>query len=120
LASLTIRNIPDEAKRRFRLRAAAHGRSMEEEARQLIVDAASEPASAVQERRADYDLPPPSAGDNDWVHELVDLAAGAGEGVFTEESSRTGLWETLYEATRPGLELPLSPDTPASYAKFDE
>jgi plasmid stability protein len=37
MASLTVRNIPDEAKRRFRQRAARHGRSMEEEARQLIL-----------------------------------------------------------------------------------
>lgn len=42
MASLTVRNIPDEAKRRFRQRAAAHGRSMEEEARQLIVEAANQ------------------------------------------------------------------------------
>ena len=41
MASLTIRNIPDDAKRRFRQRAAAHGRSMEEEARQLIIEATS-------------------------------------------------------------------------------
>ena len=41
MASLTIRNIPEEAKRRFRQRAAAHGRSMEEEARQLIMEAAA-------------------------------------------------------------------------------
>ena len=41
MASLTIRNIPEEAKRRFRQRAAAHGRSMEEEARQLILEAAA-------------------------------------------------------------------------------
>ena len=41
MASLTIRNIPEDAKRRFRQRAAAHGRSMEEEARQLILEAAA-------------------------------------------------------------------------------
>lgn len=37
MASLTIRNIPEDAKQRFRERAAAHGRSMEEEARQMIL-----------------------------------------------------------------------------------
>lgn len=39
MASLTVRNIPEEAKRRFRQVAAAHGRSMEEHLRQLILAA---------------------------------------------------------------------------------
>jgi plasmid stability protein len=36
MASLTIRNIEDSLKAKLRLRAAQHGRSMEEEARQLL------------------------------------------------------------------------------------
>ena len=36
MASLTIRNIEDSLKAKLRLRAARHGRSMEEEARQLL------------------------------------------------------------------------------------
>lgn len=36
MASLTIRNIDDSLKTTLRLRAARHGRSMEEEARQLL------------------------------------------------------------------------------------
>lgn len=36
MASLTIRNIDESLKVRLRLRAARHGRSMEEEARQLL------------------------------------------------------------------------------------
>jgi antitoxin FitA len=36
MASLTIRNIDDALKAKLRLRAARHGRSMEEEARQLL------------------------------------------------------------------------------------
>ncbi|WP_017672557.1 hypothetical protein [Blastomonas sp. AAP53] len=40
MASLTVRNLPDEAKLRFRQAAAAHGRSMEEHLRQLIIEAA--------------------------------------------------------------------------------
>jgi hypothetical protein len=39
VASLTVRNIPDDAKLRFRQVAAAHGRSMEEHLRQLVIDA---------------------------------------------------------------------------------
>ncbi len=39
MASLTVRNIPDSAKLRFRQVAAAHGRSMEEHLRQLVIHA---------------------------------------------------------------------------------
>lgn len=42
MASLTIRNIPDEIKRRFHQRAAAHGVSMEEEGRRVITSAVEE------------------------------------------------------------------------------
>jgi hypothetical protein len=34
MASITIRNLEDDLKRRLRIRAAGHGRSMEEEARE--------------------------------------------------------------------------------------
>ena len=46
MASLTFRNIPDDVKRRFHQRAAANGRSMEEEGRRLIVAAVEEPRPA--------------------------------------------------------------------------
>ena len=36
MASLTIRNIEDAIKASLRIRAAEHGRSMEEEARQIL------------------------------------------------------------------------------------
>ena len=36
MGSLTIRNIDDALKRRLRLRAAGHGRSMEEEVREIL------------------------------------------------------------------------------------
>lgn len=39
MTSLTVRNLPDDAKRRFRQVAAAHGRSMEEHLRQLVIGA---------------------------------------------------------------------------------
>jgi hypothetical protein len=39
MASLTVRNIPEDAKLRFRQIAAAHGRSMEEHLRQLVINA---------------------------------------------------------------------------------
>ena len=36
MGSITIRNIDDSIKQRLRLRAASHGRSMEEEARSIL------------------------------------------------------------------------------------
>lgn len=44
MATLTIRNVPDETKRRLRIRAAEHGRSMEAELRAIIDDALEKPA----------------------------------------------------------------------------
>ena len=39
MASITIRNLDDGVKRRLRLQAAEHGRSMEEEARVILREA---------------------------------------------------------------------------------
>ncbi len=36
MGSITIRNIEDEVKQRLRIRAAENGRSMEEEAREML------------------------------------------------------------------------------------
>ena len=36
MASITIRNLEDDIKQRLRVRAAEHGRSMEEEARDIL------------------------------------------------------------------------------------
>jgi len=36
VASITIRNLDDRLKKRLRVRAAEHGRSMEEEAREIL------------------------------------------------------------------------------------
>ena len=36
MASITIRNLDDRLKQRLRVRAAEHGRSMEEEAREIL------------------------------------------------------------------------------------
>ncbi len=46
MATMTIRNLDDEVKARLRIRAARHGRSMEEEARSILRAAlSSEPRS---------------------------------------------------------------------------
>ena len=39
MASITIRNLDDDVKTRLRMRAASHGRSMEEEARLILREA---------------------------------------------------------------------------------
>lgn len=56
--AITIRKLPASAKRRLRMRAAAHGRSMESEARSILL------AGLEQTQRADLR----------WIDELI--AAG--------------------------------------------
>lgn len=51
MASITIRNLDDRLKRRLRVRAAEHGRSMEEEVREILrqaVGAAAAPGNLGQ------------------------------------------------------------------------
>jgi antitoxin FitA len=49
VASITIRNLDDKLKQHFRVRAAQHGRSMEEEARVILRQALSEDSTAPQD-----------------------------------------------------------------------
>ena len=69
MASITIRNLDDDVKTRLRVRAADNGRSMEEEVRLLLRDAAGRKprsrnlAEAIRARIAplggvDLELPP--------------------------------------------------------------
>jgi antitoxin FitA len=69
MASITIRNLDDSIKRRLRIRAAEHGRSMEEEARDILRQVVGEGkpahnlAASIRARvapmgGADLDLPP--------------------------------------------------------------
>lgn len=44
MASITIRNLDEDIKQRLRVRAAEHGRSMEEEAREILRRVMSESA----------------------------------------------------------------------------
>lgn len=59
MASVTIRNLPDEARARLRERAARAGRSMEAEMRKILVD-----ASLSDDRAAS------SEGLREWVDRL--------------------------------------------------
>ena len=43
MASITIRRLPENTKRRLRIRAARNGRSMEQEARELLKTALAQP-----------------------------------------------------------------------------
>jgi len=43
MASITIRRLPESTKRRLRVRAARNGRSMEQEARELLQMALTQP-----------------------------------------------------------------------------
>ena len=43
MASLTIRQLEENTKRKLRMRAARHGRSMEQEAREILKSALSQP-----------------------------------------------------------------------------
>ena len=83
MASITIRNLADDLKLRLRVRAAEHGRSMEEEAREIlrkVVGESAPPGNLAASIRArvfrlggvDLDLPvresmrePPRFGQDD-------------------------------------------------------
>lgn len=59
MASITIRQLPEITKRKLRIRAAQHGHSMEQEAREIlqrVLNRADEPpkdlAKAIRERFA--------------------------------------------------------------------
>lgn len=67
MATLTIRNVPDDVKHALRVRAAESGRSLEEALRQLLseeVNAPFQPASnidaeEIQRRAAELEADPP-------------------------------------------------------------
>ena len=55
--AITIRKLPDGVKQRLRMRAAAHGRSMEAEAREILVGALSNTSRA----------------DVSWIEQLIEI-----------------------------------------------
>ena len=95
MASLTVRNIPEDAKLRFRQSAAAHGRSMEEHLRQLVIDAGREDTSIAQGvrdvnqsfRHFETQEPPAHTKSRARIERLIRLANGAGEGLFEREKT---------------------------------
>lgn len=58
MATITIRNLDEQLKRRLQLRAARHGRSMESEARAIltrVIDEADDPDNLVDALRERFD-----------------------------------------------------------------
>jgi antitoxin FitA len=53
MPTLTVRNLPDDVHAALRVRAAKAGRSMEEEARQLIAEAVAEQKPTPEDIRLD-------------------------------------------------------------------
>lgn len=120
MASLTIRNIPDDAKLRLRQIAAAHGRSMEEHVRQMVIEADfGDPTSrsahlADAKRNFRHENVDAEMTQEDWVRELIKRAKGAGEGVFDRGefadirylSAKDALVELRRLANGVGLDLP--------------
>ena len=80
MTSLTVRNVPEDAKRRFRQVAAAHGRSMEEHLRQMIIEAdfgdTGMPPPHLSEARQAFTAKP---REENIVQKLLELADGTGE-----------------------------------------
>jgi antitoxin FitA len=63
MASITIRQLPETTKRKLRMRAARHGRSMEQEAREILTSALSQPEEQPKDLgKAIHDLFAPFGG----------------------------------------------------------
>jgi hypothetical protein len=118
VASLTVRNVPEDAKRRFRQVAAAHGRSMEEHLRQLIIEAdvGTQPgahSSVGQVADAPQGFNHQRSG-ADMVRELLRVADGAGDAGFDSPkyaeirfmTAKAAMAELRRLANGAGLDLP--------------
>lgn len=62
MTAITIRKLPEGVKQKLRLRAAAHGRSMEAEARDILLAA----------------LDTPSRADVSWIEQLIAVGDSLG------------------------------------------
>ncbi len=54
MASVTIRNLPDDVKERLRVRAAQHGFSLEQELRATLIASASDDRRPISDRALDW------------------------------------------------------------------
>lgn len=85
MTAITIRKLPEEVKQRLRMRAAEHGRSMEAEARDILLAALDEP------RRVDLT----------WVEQLVALGEEVG-GVELDLPARDAARTPDFSDSEPG------------------
>ena len=79
MATITIRNLDDDTKRRLRIRAAENGRSMEEEVRKILEAAVRALAQPRGFGEAGVELPKPPAakrGLGTYIHELFKPLGG--------------------------------------------
>lgn len=83
MASLTVRNVPDDAKLRFRQVAAAHGRSMEEHLRVLVCEAADQADVGLRDAASTFNGFPavdPKAESRARIERLIEAGRGIGWG----------------------------------------
>lgn len=130
MATLTVRNIPDDAKHRFRQVAAAHGRSMEEHLRQLVIEAdfGEVPSSATSVAEARRPFKHEISKEN-WVRELIQKAVsdeGDDEDYFSRGkfaeirfmSAKDAMAELRRLANGVGFDLPLRLNTRLEAPEF--
>ena len=114
MASLTVRNLPEDAKQRFRQIAAAHGRSMEEHLRQLVIDAEFEQSTGMGVREMKQEFRH-QRSPQEIVRDLISVANGAGENVSDDGKYAEIRFMTAKDAMAElrrlanGVELPLPP-----------
>ena len=122
MTSMTVRNLPEGAKQRFRQVAAAYGRSMEEHLRQMIIEAdfGDRPANTgvrdvTHNFRHFEPVTDADATSRTRIERLIALANGAGEGVFDSGKYAEIRFMTAKDAMAElrrlanGVELPLPP-----------
>jgi phosphopantothenoylcysteine decarboxylase / phosphopantothenate---cysteine ligase len=76
MGSLTVRNLPEDVKKRLRMRAAANGRSMEEEIRLLLAEGASDAPAAKSTSAARTEKVPERAARTEAARQILLIIAG--------------------------------------------
>lgn len=127
MTSLTVRNLPEDAKRRFRQVAAAHGRSMEEHLRQMIIEAdfddAPQSGAHIAESRQTFRHKPV---EENIVQKLLKLADGTSDNFLDprkyEEirfmTAKDALAELRRLANGVGFDVPRKMNTDLDTPKF--
>ena len=89
MASLTIRNIPEDSKLRLRQVAAAYGRSMEEHVRQMVIEV-DMPTSGVRDVTQGFQhFEPPASDPKAASRARIERLIALGRGLDFELPPRT-------------------------------